>query len=69
MLDTRKDAEVVTVRLENVKLKNKLKKQELQLKSKVCSPRMSHLPPPPPYQCLISPIQKCNFYEFDANLV
>ena len=46
VLDTRKDAEVVTVRLENVKLKNKLKKQELQLKSKVCSPRMSHLPPP-----------------------
>ena len=36
MLDSRKDTEVVNVRLENIKLKNKLKKQEAQLKSKVC---------------------------------
>jgi len=36
MLDCRKDAEVVSVRLENIKLKNKLKKHEAQLKSKVC---------------------------------
>jgi len=35
MLDNRKDTEVVNVRLENIKLKNKLKKQEAQLKSKV----------------------------------
>jgi len=36
-LDSRKDAEVESVRLENIKLKNKLKKQEQQLKSKVRS--------------------------------
>jgi len=36
MLDDRKDAEVVSVRLENIKLKNNLLKQEAQLKSKVC---------------------------------
>jgi len=36
ILDGRKDAEVVSVRLENIKLKNKLKKQEAQLKSQVC---------------------------------
>ena len=34
-LDDRKDAEVMSVRLENIKLTNKLKKQEAQLKSKV----------------------------------
>jgi len=37
MLDSRKDAEVESVQLENIRLKNKLKKQEQQLKSKVCS--------------------------------
>jgi len=36
LLDNRKDAEVESVQLENIKLKNKLKKQEAQLKSKVC---------------------------------
>jgi len=36
MLDNRKDIEVVSVRLENIKLRNKLKKQEAELKSKVC---------------------------------
>jgi len=36
-LDSRKDAEVESVRLENIKLKNRLKKQEQQLKSKVLS--------------------------------
>lgn len=33
--ENRKEAEVVNVRLENIKLKNKLKKKEHQLKSKV----------------------------------
>ncbi len=33
--EMRKEAEVVTVRLENIKLKNKLHKTEMQLKSKV----------------------------------
>lgn len=33
--ENRKDQEVVAVRLENIKLKNKLKKKEQQLKSKV----------------------------------
>jgi len=33
--ESRKEMEVATVRLENIKLKNKLKKKELQLKSKV----------------------------------
>ena len=32
--ENRKEAEVVNVRLENIKLKNKLKKKEMQLKSK-----------------------------------
>merc|ERR1712156_606686 len=32
--DNRKEKEVVDVRLENIKLKNKLRKKELQLKSK-----------------------------------
>jgi len=36
LLENRKDAEVESVQLENIKLKNKLKKQEAQLKSKVC---------------------------------
>ena len=36
MLENRKDTEVVSVRLENIKLMNKLKKQEAELKSKVC---------------------------------
>ena len=31
----RKEGEVVNVRLENIKLKNKLRKKEQQLKSKV----------------------------------
>ena len=35
MTESRKEMEVATVRLENIKLKNKLKKKELQLKSKV----------------------------------
>jgi len=39
ILDGRKDAEVTSVRLENIKLKNKLKKQEAQLKSQVCADR------------------------------
>ena len=34
-VEARKEAEVVNVRLENIKLKNKLKKKEQQLKSKV----------------------------------
>ena len=34
--ENRKDQEVIAVRLENIKLKNKLKKKEQQLKSKVC---------------------------------
>ena len=33
--ENRKESEVVNVRLENIKLKNKLKKKEHQLKSKV----------------------------------
>ena len=33
--ENRKDQEVIAVRLENIKLKNKLKKKEQQLKSKV----------------------------------
>ena len=33
--EDKKEAEVVSVRLENIKLKNKLKKKESQLKSKV----------------------------------
>ena len=33
--ENKKEAEVVNVRLENIKLKNKLKKKEQQLKSKV----------------------------------
>jgi hypothetical protein len=33
--ESRKESEVVNVRLENIKLKNKLKKKEHQLKSKV----------------------------------
>ena len=33
--ENKKEAEVVNVRLENIKLKNKLKKKEYQLKSKV----------------------------------
>jgi hypothetical protein len=32
--ENNKEAEVVTVRLENIKLKNKLKKKEMMLKSK-----------------------------------
>ncbi len=32
----KKEADVINVRLENIKLKNKLKKKETQLKSKVC---------------------------------
>jgi hypothetical protein len=36
--EDRKEAEVVNVRLENIKLKNKLKKKEHQLKSKVSCP-------------------------------
>ena len=35
--ENRKDQEVIAVRLENIKLKNKLKKKEQQLKSKVSS--------------------------------
>ena len=34
--ENKKELEVVNVRLENIKLKNKLKKKEQQLKSKVC---------------------------------
>lgn len=34
--ENKKEQEVVNVRLENIKLKNKLKKKEQQLKSKVC---------------------------------
>lgn len=33
--EKRKESDVVEVRLENIKLKNKLKKKELELKSKV----------------------------------
>lgn len=33
--ESRKEGEVINVRLENIKLKNKLKKKEHQLKSKV----------------------------------
>ena len=33
--EMRKEADVVNVRLENIKLKNKLRKKEQQLKSKV----------------------------------
>ena len=33
--ENRKELEVVSVRLENIKLNNRLKKQEAQLKSKV----------------------------------
>ena len=36
-MEARKEAEVVHVRLENIKLKHKLKKKEQQLKSKVSS--------------------------------
>ena len=34
-MEARKESEVVAVRLENIKLKNKLKKKEMHLKSKV----------------------------------
>jgi len=33
--ESKKDQDVIAVRLENIKLKNKLKKKEQQLKSKV----------------------------------
>jgi hypothetical protein len=33
--EKKKEADVVDVRLENIKLKNKLKKKEMELKSKV----------------------------------
>ena len=36
LLESRKEAEVVNVRLENIKLKNRLKKEEQKLRSKVC---------------------------------
>jgi len=35
--EDKKERDVINVRLENIKLKNKLKKKEHQLKSKVCS--------------------------------
>jgi len=35
VMENKKESEVVSVRLENIKLKNKLKKKEMQLKSKV----------------------------------
>lgn len=34
--ESRKEAEVMAVRLENIKLKNRLRKKEAALKSKVC---------------------------------
>ena len=35
--EKKKESDVVDVRLENIKLKNKLKKKEMELKSKVSS--------------------------------
>lgn len=53
--ENKKEADVVNVRLENIKLKNKLKKKEQQLKSKV---RFS----------TSSSIDTINFYELTLSI-